>query len=95
MARAQDYLAGLYGEAVGAGDALRRMGLPRKEAWARVQEEAGRWGGFAPAYARAAMAAYEGGEAREAFLVELRKRSARKALEALPLFPRVGGMLGG
>nr|C0HM52.1 RecName: Full=RNA ligase 1; AltName: Full=TS2126 RNA ligase 1 [Phage TS2126] len=95
VARAQDYLAGLYGEAVGAGDALRRMGLPRKEAWARVQEEAGRWGGFAPAYARAAMAAYEGGEAREAFLVELRKRSARKALEALHLFPRVGGELRG
>lgn len=93
VSRAQDYLAGLYGEAVGAGDALRRMGLPRKEAWARVQEQAGRWGGFAPAYARAAMAAYEGGEAREAFLVELRKKAARKALEALQLFPRVGGEL--
>lgn len=40
-------------------------------------------GGFASAYARAAMAAYEGSDPRAAFLEGLRTKAAKKELQRL------------
>ncbi len=77
------YLEALYEEATAAGRAFRRMGLPRKEARLRAWAEADLWGGFASAYARAAVAAYEGSDPRAAFLEGLRTRAAKKELRLL------------
>jgi hypothetical protein len=81
-------LSRLLGEATGVGKALK--GLPRKEAWLRVQEEAKRWGGFEGAFARTAMVAYEGRDPRPEYLTELKKGKYIEALKAQNFFPKVG-----
>lgn len=81
--KAAKYLESLYEEATAAGRAFCRMGLPRWEARLRAWAEADLWGGFASAYARAAMAAYEGSDPRTAFLKGLRTRAAKKELRLL------------
>jgi hypothetical protein len=86
--KAMSFLSSLLGEATGTGKAL--QGLPRKEAWLRVQEEAKRWEGFEGAFARAAMGAYEGRDPRPDFLTELKKGKHIEALKARNLFPKVG-----
>lgn len=90
VARAREVLEALYAQAVETGEELRARGLSRREAWERAVVRAEAQKGFAPAFLRAAMTAYEGREAREAFLRELGKGKALEALEALRLFPRVG-----
>jgi RNA ligase len=86
--KAMSFLSGLLGEATGVGKAL--QGLPRKEAWLRVQEEARRWDGFDGAFARAAMQAYEGRDPRIEYLTELRKGKYVEPLKARNFFPKVG-----
>ncbi|GAA6750578.1 hypothetical protein Thermus77412_09370 [Thermus antranikianii] len=81
--QAARYLEALYEEATAAGRAFRRMGLPRREARLRARAEAEWWGGFASAYARAAVAAYEGSDPRAAFLEGLRTKAAKKELQRL------------
>lgn len=79
----KEYLENLYEEATAAGRAFRRMGLPRWEARLRAWAEADLWGGFASAYARAAMAAYQGSDPRAAFLKGLETKAARRELQQL------------
>jgi hypothetical protein len=86
--QAMSFLSGLLGEAIGVGKALK--GLPRKEAWLRVQEEAKRWEGFEGVFARTAMRAYEGHDPRPEYLAELRKGKYVEALKAWNFFPKVG-----
>ncbi|WP_413216984.1 hypothetical protein ACLWNE_06855 [Thermus oshimai] len=81
--KAAKYLESLYEEATAAGRAFRRMGLPRWEARLRAWAEADLWGGFASAYARAAMAAYQGSDPRAAFLKGLETKAARRELQRL------------
>lgn len=79
----KEYLENLYEEATAAGRAFRRMGLPRKEARLRAWAEADLWGGFASAYARAAVAAYQGSEPQAAFLKGLQTKAAKRELQRL------------
>ena len=81
--KAATYLESLYEEATAAGRAFRRMGLPQREARLRAWAEADLWGGFASAYARAAMAAYQGSDPRAAFLKGLQTKAAKKELQRL------------
>lgn len=81
--KAARYLEALYEEATAAGRAFRRMGLPRWEARLRAWAEADLWGGFASAYARAAMAAYQGSEPQAAFLKRLQTKAAKRELQRL------------
>lgn len=79
----KEYLESLYEEATAAGRAFRRMGLPRKEARLRARAEAEWWGGFASAYARAAMAAYQGSDPLTAFLKGLQTKAGQRELQQL------------